>query len=152
VYVNRCTYHHLHIAQEGWHYEVATAPPTPHDAVAKAPLRLTYKGVVYNEMKGVYSSPDAVIGYATEAALFPDSQYSHSSGGDPLRIPSLTFDAFQAFHSSHYHPSNARVFFFGDDDPAVRLATLASHLAGFGPRRGEDIANVRIQVRKLPHP
>jgi presequence protease len=65
---------------------VAAGAPSP---------KLSYRGVVYNEMKGVYSSPDAVIGYASEAALFPDTAYAHSSGGDPLAIPALTFDEFQ---------------------------------------------------------
>ncbi len=72
-------------------------------------------------MKGVYSSPDALNHEALQSALFPGTSYAHSSGGDPAAIPALTFDAFKAFHAKHYHPSNAMLFFFGDDDEAKRL-------------------------------
>lgn len=92
---------------------------------------LTYKGVVYNEMKGVYSSPDSLLGRATQQALFPDNTYGVDSGGDPLDIPKLTFDQFKAFHASYYHPSNSRVFFYGDDDPLTRLNLLDEYLGEF---------------------
>jgi len=110
----------LVLQQEGWHLELEK----PEDP-------LTYKGVVYNEMKGVYSSPDSLLGRSTQRALFPDNTYGVDSGGDPLVIPTLSFADFKAFHSKFYHPSNSRVFFYGDDDPLKRLVVLDEHLAEF---------------------
>jgi presequence protease len=129
-------------AQEGWHIEVdeveegapSTPPSTSSPPTTPAPPRLSYKGVVYNEMKGVYSNPDSLHAQACEAALFPQNPYSLSSGGDPLAIPSLTYAAFTGFHATHYHPSNARFWFFGDDDEARRLSTLAEYLEGFAAK------------------
>ncbi|MDZ4199779.1 MAG: insulinase family protein [Kiritimatiellia bacterium] len=108
------------LAQEGWHYELP-APDGP----------LTIQGVVYNEMKGVYSSPDSLLGELSQQALFPDTLYGLDSGGDPDVIPSLTFEQFFAFHQRYYHPSNARFFFAGDDDPEDRLRRIDAALAGF---------------------
>ena len=96
--------------QEGWHYDQGEPGGPPQ-----------YKGVVFNEMKGVYSSPDSLLAHASQAALFPDTLYSLDSGGDPEVIPELDHDGFVAFHQAHYHPSNARIFFYGDDDPQERL-------------------------------
>ncbi len=86
--------------QEGWHYELDSA---------EAPL--TYKGVVFNEMKGVFSSPDSVMHDMVQRAIYPDTTYGHSSGGDPKAIPALTYEDFTRFHRTYYHPSNARVVF-----------------------------------------
>ena len=108
------------LQQEGWHYELEK----PEDP-------LTYKGVVYNEMKGVYSSPDSLLGRATQQALFPDNTYGVDSGGDPNAIPDLTFDDFKDFHSTYYHPSNSRIFFYGNDDPMQRLVLLDEQLQEF---------------------
>ena len=108
------------LQQEGWHYELED-PKEP----------LLYKGVVYNEMKGVYSSPDSIMGRATQQALFPDNTYGVDSGGDPRAIPDLTFEQFKDFHGKYYHPSNARVYFYGDDDPMTRLELLDSYLSEF---------------------
>lgn len=108
------------LEQEGWHLELEN----PEDP-------LTYKGVVYNEMKGVYSSPDSLLGRATQQALFPDNTYGVDSGGDPLAIPDLTFNDFKDFHSKYYHPSNSRIFFYGDDDPMERLILLDKELTQF---------------------
>lgn len=119
--------------QEGWHYEL--------DDLSD-PLR--YKGVVYNEMKGVYSSPDALLGRAIQQALFPDNAYSVDSGGDPLAIPSLTFKDFQQFHSTNYHPSNAKVFFYGDDDPSKRLEIVESYFKDYESKH----ANTAVRVQK----
>ena len=82
-------------------------------------------------MKGVYSSPDSLLGRAAQQALFPENTYSVDSGGDPLNIPDLTFSQFQQFHRNYYHPSNSRVFFYGDDDPLVRLTLLDEYLSSF---------------------
>src|SRR5689334_8230603 len=87
--------------QEGWHYEVEAADQP-----------LTYKGVVFNEMKGAYSSPEAMLDAWSERSLFPDTTYGLDSGGDPKRIPDLTYASLKSFHQRHYHPSNARVFFY----------------------------------------
>ncbi|MCB0044344.1 MAG: insulinase family protein [Caldilineaceae bacterium] len=112
-----------HLEQEGWHYEL-DAPDDP----------LTYKGVVFNEMKGVYSSPDAVLGRTSQHALFPDNAYANDSGGDPRVIPDLTYQQFTDFHAAYYHPSNARFFFYGDDDPEERLRILESVITGYEQR------------------
>lgn len=111
-------------AQEGWHLEL----DNPSDP-------LTFKGVVFNEMKGVYSSPDSVNARITQNVLFPDNSYSQDSGGDPRTIPDLTFEEFKAFYESYYHPSNARFWFYGDDPPEQRLAVLNAYLDEFEARQ-----------------
>ncbi len=115
------------LRQEGWHYELES-PNGP----------LSIKGVVYNEMKGVYSSPDSRFGEVCQQSLFPDTTYGFDSGGDPVVIPQLTFDAFRRFHRLHYHPSNALVFFYGNDDPEARLRHLAEFFRPFRRKRVED--------------
>ncbi|MCG8533277.1 MAG: insulinase family protein [Desulfovibrionales bacterium] len=108
--------------QEGWHYDVETAD---------APL--SYRGVVYNEMRGVYSSPDSVLHERSQQSLFPDMTYGLDSGGNPDVIPALTYEQFKNFHTTYYHPSNARFFFWGDDDEAKRLEKLSATLDRFEP-------------------
>ncbi|MFO3797202.1 MAG: insulinase family protein, partial [Anaerolineales bacterium] len=99
----------------------------------EAPLR--YKGVVYNEMKGNYSSPDVRIEYEySQRSLFPDTPYGLDSGGDPEVIPTLTYDEFKAFHEKYYHPSNAYIWFYGDDPEEKRLAYLDAWLNAFEAR------------------
>ncbi|MGD9738907.1 MAG: insulinase family protein [Bauldia sp.] len=107
-------------SQEGWHYEL-DGPDAP----------LSFKGVVFNEMKGYYSSPDYLIAGASQRSVYPGNPYGHDAGGDPAAIPDLTFEQFRDFHSRYYHPSNARIFFYGDDDPAERLAHLERFLGAF---------------------
>jgi Zn-dependent M16 (insulinase) family peptidase len=106
--------------QEGWHYEVEERD---------APF--LYNGVVFNEMKGAFSSPETVLDSWSSRLLTPDTVYRHDSGGDPKRIPDLTYAGFKDFHRRYYHPSNARLFFHGDDDPAERLRLLDAWLAPF---------------------
>ncbi|GFH62273.1 MAG: Zn-dependent M16 family peptidase [Candidatus Desulfovibrio kirbyi] len=106
--------------QEGWHIEAASA---------NGPW--AYKGVVYNEMKGVYSSPDSVLAEQSQQALFPDMLYRLDSGGNPEHIPDLTYEDFRAFHKRYYHPGNARFFFWGDDPEEERLRLLNTALAGY---------------------
>ena len=108
------------LAQEGWHYELEDK---------EAPL--TYKGVVFNEMKGVYSSPDSRMYRASQQLTFPDNTYAVDSGGDPNAIPDLTFEQFKAFHDLYYHPANSRIFFYGDDDLYTRLELLDGYLKDF---------------------
>jgi Zn-dependent M16 (insulinase) family peptidase len=106
--------------QEGWHY---------HLEELDHPLE--YKGVVYNEMKGVYSSPESVLMEASQQSLFPDTTYGLDSGGKPEIIPQLTYEAFKEFHSTLYHPSNARIVFYGDDPEEQRLQLLADYLDAY---------------------
>ena len=96
--------------QEGWHYEVD--PETGE---------LIYNGVVYNEMKGVYSSPESALSSYIMFSMFPDTQYGVESGGDPEFIPDLSYEDFVAFHKKLYHPSNSRIFLYGDMDFEERL-------------------------------
>ena len=108
------------LQQEGWHLEVED----PKDA-------LTFKGVVFNEMKGAYSSPDNLLHRYSQRSLFPDNTYGLDSGGDPNEIPNLTYEQFKAFHQVFYHPTNARIFFSGDDDPEERLRLTHKYLKEF---------------------
>ena len=96
--------------QEGWHYELDSADG-----------ELTYNGVVYNEMKGAFSSPEDVLDRETRKLLFPDTCYGHESGGDPERIPDLTYEQFLDFHRTYYHPSNSYIYLYGDMDMAEKL-------------------------------
>ncbi|MBQ3058688.1 MAG: insulinase family protein, partial [Desulfovibrio sp.] len=106
----------------------------------------SYKGVVYNEMKGVYSSPDSVLAEQSQQAVFPDTLYSLDSGGNPEVIPDLTYKAFQDFHGRYYHPSNARFFFWGDDSEETRLTIIAEALKGYTARPVDS--TVPLQVRR----
>ncbi len=117
--------------QEGWHYEV---DPETGD--------LSYKGVVFNEMKGAYSDPDDFHDDLCRRSLFPDSPYGLDSGGDPRVIPQLSYGEFKAFHETYYHPSNAFIYFYGDDEPEERLAFLESRLAGYS----------KLEIASLPAP
>lgn len=128
-------------AQEGWHYEVEEKEGGVGGAIASATVpgaAVRLKGVVFNEMKGVYSSPDAVHGRAVQQALFPDNTYAADSGGDPAAIPDLTFHEFAAFHARYYHPSNARFWFYGDDPAEERLVRLGVYLDAFERRDASD--------------
>lgn len=109
-------------AQEGWHLELE-----------KMDEPLTYKGVVYNEMKGVYSSPDSLLQRDAQQSIFPDNTYGVDSGGNPVNIPDLSFEQFSDFHKKFYHPGNSRIFFAGDDDVAKRLEIMDEYLKDFGP-------------------
>lgn len=121
------------LRQEGWHYEIET-PEAP----------LTFKGVVFNEMKGAYSSPDDLLGDKSRASLFPGHTYGLDSGGDPLVIPNLTYAAFKAFHETYYHPSNAYIYFYGDDPEDERLRILDAWLNEFD--RKEVNSAIPLQV------
>jgi len=91
--------------QEGWHHELES----PDDEI-------TYKGVVYNEMKGVFSDPESLIDRHLAHSLFPSTTYGCESGGDPEAIPDLTYEEFSEFHRKYYHPGNSRIFLYGDHD------------------------------------
>lgn len=121
------------LQQEGWHYELES-PDGP----------LSYKGVVFNEMKGAYSSPDNLLGRYSERSLFPDTIYGNDSGGDPREIPNLTYEAFKRFHETYYHPSNARIWFYGNDDPDERLRLIDTFISEF------DAAPVKVEIPRQP--
>jgi hypothetical protein len=89
------------------------------------------KGVVFSEMKGAYSSPDDLLAEKSRSSLFPDNTYGLDSGGDPLVIPNLTYAAFKTFHNTYYHPSNAFIYFYGDDPEDERLKILDPWLNDF---------------------
>ncbi len=112
------------LRQEGWHYELDSA-----DA------EMIYKGVVFNEMKGAYSSPERLLYKHTAAALFPDTPYGVDSGGDPAVIPDLTYKSFKKFHETYYHPSNALIWWYGDDEEDERLRRLDLVLSGFKKKK-----------------
>lgn len=99
--------------QEGWHYEMES----PED-------ELSINGVVYNEMKGAFSSPDDVLEREITNILFPDTPYSNESGGDPEAIPDLTYEQFLDFHRKYYHPSNSYIYLYGNMDMAEKLEYL----------------------------
>lgn len=99
--------------QEGWHYEL-----TDLDAP------LTYNGVVYNEMKGAFSSPTQRVYRMCLNSLYPDTAYATESGGDPAYIPDLSYEQFLKFHSTLYHPANSYIFVYGNCDMEERLNYL----------------------------
>lgn len=99
--------------QEGWHY-----------ALEDEKEEITYNGIVYNEMKGEYGEPSALLDYEVHKALFPDTLYRYDSGGLPEEIVKLTEKDFLAFHAKHYHPSNSSFYLYGDGDLLKQLALL----------------------------
>lgn len=99
--------------QEGWHYELNSVDD-----------ELTINGVVYNEMKGAFSSPDSVIYRQMYHSLFPDNTYGVESGGDPDEIPELSYEEFIAFHQEYYHPSNSYICLYGNLNAEKELAFL----------------------------
>jgi len=96
--------------QEGWHYELEDKNSD-----------ITYKGVVYNEMKGAYSSPESILMRKISESLFPNTTYGVESGGDPDFIPELSYEEFIDFHKKYYHPSNSYIFLYGDGDVLEEL-------------------------------
>jgi len=109
------------LMQEGWHYELEDPKG-----------EIVYKGVVYNEMKGAFSSPEALLDKEIQSSLFPDTTYGFESGGDPDAIPQLTQEKFLAFHKKYYHPSNSYIYLYGDMDIEEKLAFLDSaYLSAF---------------------
>jgi len=118
VFYPRISEHTLQ--QEGWHYEFEN-PDSP----------LSFKGIVFNEMKGAYSSPDDLLEDKSRNSLFPNHTYGLDSGGNPAVIPDLTYAEFKSFHENYYHPSNAYIWFYGDDPEDERLKVLDAWLNDF---------------------
>lgn len=107
-------YHYEEIfKQEGWHYELDNEDDD-----------ITYNGVVYNEMKGAYSSEERVLECFVMSQLFPDNTYCQESGGDPRHIPDLTYQDYLDFHRTYYHPSNSYIYLYGDMDIEERLVFM----------------------------
>ena len=96
--------------QEGWHYEAESADG-----------EITVNGVVYNEMKGALSNAEDILGREISSVLYPHTTYAYESGGDPVDIPDLTYEAYLDFHRRYYHPSNSYIYLYGDLDMAERL-------------------------------
>ena len=120
--------------QEGWSYHLESAED-----------ELTYNGVVYNEMKGAFSSPEGVLDRIVINSLFPDTCYGNESGGDPDHIPELTYEQFLDFHRKYYHPSNSYIYLYGDMDFVEKLDWLdKEYLSAF------DAAEIdsEIQLQK----
>jgi len=99
--------------QEGWNYRLESEDG-----------ELTYNGVVYNEMKGAFSSPEGVLDRVVLNSLFPDTSYANESGGDPEVIPELSYEQFISFHKKYYHPSNSYIYLYGDMDMEEKLRWL----------------------------
>lgn len=106
--------------QEGWHYKIENEEDP-----------LTISGVVFNEMKGAYSNPDQVVYQEFLKGIFPDTNYTYSSGGDPYEIPNLSYEELLDFHQKYYHPSNSLVFIYGDGDLEEELEHIDSYLSEF---------------------
>lgn len=121
------------LMQEGWHYELEDK---------ESPL--IYNGVVYNEMKGALSSPEAIMEDCAMAELFPDTTYGVESGGDPDVIPSLSFREFTEFHRRFYHPSNSYIYLYGDMDIEETLRFIDEEYLSHFSRHAVDSA-VRLQ-------
>ncbi|MGH4051772.1 MAG: insulinase family protein [Clostridium sp.] len=102
------------LMQEGWHYELENKED-----------KLTYKGVVYNEMKGAFSSPEGILMRKVQESLFPDTAYGVESGGDPEFIPDLTHKEFIEYHKKHYHPSNSYICLYGDGNIDKQLEFIS---------------------------
>jgi presequence protease len=116
------------LMQEGWHYEI-DEPNAP----------LTYKGVVFNEMKGAYSSPDGILEKRVIESLFPRHIYGVDSGGDPRTIPDLTYENFRNFWETYYHPSNTFIYFYGNDDPDTRLSLMEGYLKDYKKKKVKSV-------------
>jgi Zn-dependent M16 (insulinase) family peptidase len=121
-------------------------------------IRLVYKGVVYNEMKGAMSSPDQVMVRSMLNALYPDTTYSHNSGGEPAVIPSLTHKQLKAFHARHYHPSNAFFYTYGNLSLKDHLkfieervlSRFSTHRSGNGRSRPAPVDGPEARHLSLP--
>jgi Zn-dependent M16 (insulinase) family peptidase len=136
VYLDACFFPRITpdvLMQEGWHYELEDVDSELH-----------YKGVVFNEMKGAYSSPDGLLMKRIQESILPESTYGVDSGGDPAVIPDLTYEQFKSFHTTLYHPSNACIYFYGNDHTERRLELVAEYLDQF------DRIDVNAEVTKQP--
>lgn len=125
--------------QEGWHYNIEGKDD-----------KLTYNGVVYNEMKGVYSSADSILFRNIPKSLYPSTQYSVCSGGEPNEIPNLSYEEFINFHKTYYHPSNSYMFLYGDGDLNKELEFInKEYLSAFDKRKIDSTIRVEKAFDKM---
>ena len=120
--------------QEGWHYEL-DAPENP----------ITYKGVVFNEMKGAFSSPESLLADKVMESLFPDTNYKYDFGGNPDYIPQLSYEKFIDFHKKYYHPSNSYIYLYGNGDINKQLSFINDNYLKFYKK---EIINSDISLQK----
>lgn len=138
VFYPNCLKNPQILMQEGWHYELESKD---------APL--TYNGVVYNEMKGALSSPEAIMEDRAMEKLFPNTTYGVESGGDPEVIPTLSFREFTEFHRRFYHPSNSYIFLYGDMDIDSTLAYMDhDYLSAFDWRNVDSAVKTQSPFAK----
>lgn len=127
------------LMQEGWHYELGSKDDD-----------ITYRGVVYNEMKGALSSPESVLMRKVQESLFPDTPYYFESGGDPDNIPELTQEKFIAYHKKYYHPSNSYIFLYGNGDIDKELGFIDdNYLKDFDKADVDSKISVQMPYNKV---
>ncbi len=125
--------------QEGWSYQLDSAED-----------KLSYNGVVYNEMKGAFSSPEGVLDRVVLNTLFPDTSYANESGGDPEFIPDLTYEQFLDFHRTYYHPSNSYIYLYGNMDMEERLSWLdREYLSHFDKKEIDSAIRLQEPFREM---
>lgn len=125
--------------QEGWHYELADKDS-----------ELIYNGVVYNEMKGVFSNPESIVEREAGSVLFPDTTYGSESGGDPKAIPSLTYENFKKFYQKYYHPSNSYIILYGNFNASEKLEYFdKEYLSKFDKIDPESLINEQAPFEKM---
>ena len=122
------------LKQEGWHYELNNVNE-----------EIAYKGVVLNEMKGVFSSPTRELAYQIDKVLFPDNTYGKCSGGYPEDITTLTQPEFENFHKKYYHPSNSYILLYGDADLNKELEFIDSNYLS---EYNNDSEEIKIEIQK----
>lgn len=125
------------LKQEGWHYELENLDG-----------ELTYNGVVYNEMKGVYSDPNQQLARLIQASLLPDTTYACESGGEPSAIPQLTYEQFLDFHRKYYHPSNSYIYLYGDMNIEEKLRFIdEEYLSHYDYQKVDSRINIEMEYQ-----
>jgi Zn-dependent M16 (insulinase) family peptidase len=125
--------------QEGWHYELDNKDG-----------EIKYNGVVYNEMKGAFSSPSRELFYVISKNLFPDNSYGFSSGGYPIAIPKLSYKQFLSFHKRYYHPSNSYILIYGDYDVLTELEFInEKYLSKFNKIKVDSFIPLQKSFKKM---
>ena len=122
------------LKQEGWHYEINSETG-----------ELNYNGIVYNEMKGNYSSPQVILSNTINQSLFNDNSYSYESGGNPENIPELTYDKFIETYNKYYVPSNSSIYLYGKMDIENTLKFMNDNYLSKLPK---TTVNSKIKLQK----
>jgi presequence protease len=139
IYLDAVFFPNIHtdpriLAQEGWHHDLSSVDS-----------EIEYRGVVYGEMKGVFSNPSRYLNMYLYRNLFPDNEYRYESGGFPEAIPSLTQEEFVAFHKKYYHPDNSFIVLYGDGDLNKELEFIHTNYLSKFTKRNQTI---QIKVHK----